>query len=50
MIMEKILSRLKKCNDVIAMGTNGRIRLFDKAEYRDLRLMLDEDTKVNSNS
>lgn len=49
-IIMPMLSRLKKCNDVIAMGTNGRIRLFDKAEYRDLRLMLDEDTKENSNS
>ena len=49
-IIMPMLSRLKKCNDVIAMGTNGRIRLFDKAEYRDLRQMLDEDTNENSNS
>lgn len=49
-IIMPMLSRLKKCNDVIAMGTNGRIRLFDKAEYRDLRQMLEEDTNENSNS
>lgn len=49
-IIMPMLSRLKKCNDVIAMGTNGRIRLFDKAEYRDLRQMLDEDTNENTNS
>lgn len=48
--MEKILSRLKKCNDVIAMGTNGRIRLFDKAEYSDLRQMLEDGTNENTNS
>ena len=49
-IIMPMLSRLKKCNDVIAMGANGRIRLFDKAEYRDLRQMLEEDTNENSNS
>lgn len=39
-----MLSRLKKCNDIIATGTNGRIKLFDKAEYNDLRTLL-EDSK-----
>lgn len=49
-IIMPMLSRLKKCNDVIAMGTNGRIRLFDKAEYSDLRQMLEEGTNENTNS
>lgn len=43
-IIMPMLSRLKKCNDVIAMGTNGRIKLFEKAEYNDLRqLLMEED-------
>lgn len=41
-IILPMLSRLKKCNDVIANGTNGRIKLFDKAEYSDLRALLED--------
>lgn len=41
-IILPMLSRLKKCNDVIATGTNGRIKLFDKAEYSELRALLDD--------
>lgn len=41
-IILPMLSRLKKCNDVIAVGTNGRIRLFDKAEYSELKGLLEE--------
>lgn len=37
-----MLSLLKKCNDVIATGTNGRIKLFDKAEYSELRALLED--------
>jgi len=39
-IIMPMLSRLKKCNDVIAMGTNSRVRLFERAEYSDLRQLL----------
>lgn len=41
-IILPMLSRLKKCNDVIATGTNGRIKLFDKAEYSELRALLED--------
>lgn len=41
-IILPMLSRLKKCNDIISMGTNGRIRLFDKAEYGSLRDLLED--------
>lgn len=45
-IIMPMLSRLKKCNDVISNGTNGRIKLFDKAEYRELRALLEENEEV----
>lgn len=32
-IIEPLLSRLKKCNDVIKLGTNGKINLFEMAEF-----------------
>lgn len=41
-IILPMLSRLKKCNDIIAVGTNGRIRLFDNAEYRELKALLED--------
>ena len=41
-IILPMLSRLKKCNDVIKMGTNGKVNLFDKAEYRSLKELLEE--------
>ena len=34
-------ARLKTCNDVIRMGTNGEINLFEKAEYHSLAKMFD---------
>lgn len=43
-IIMPMLSRLKKCNDVISMGTNGRVRLFEKAEYSNLRDLMTEGT------
>jgi len=42
-IIMPMLSRLKKCNDVISMGTNGRIKLFERAEYSELRHLLSEE-------
>ncbi len=40
-IIMPMLSRLKTCNDVIKMGTNGSIDLFDRAEYHSLAKMFD---------
>lgn len=37
-----MLHRLKICNDVIRMGTEGQIRLFERAEYQQLAKMIDE--------
>lgn len=41
-IILPMLSRLRKCNDIIKMGTNGKINLFDKAEYHSLRELLED--------
>lgn len=41
-IILPMLSRLRKCNDIIKMGTNGKIDLFDKAEYHSLKELLEE--------
>lgn len=41
-IILPMLSRLKLCNDIIATGTNGRLKLFDKAEYNQLKTLLEE--------
>lgn len=41
-IILPMLSRLRKCNDIIKMGTNGEIDLFDKAEYHSLKELLEE--------
>lgn len=43
-----MLSRLKKCNDIISMGTNGRVRLFEKAEYNNLRDLIAEETHTET--
>lgn len=40
-IIMPMMSRLKTCNDVIRMGTDGRINLFEKAEYQSLAKMFD---------
>ena len=40
-IIMPMLSRLKKCNDVIRMGTNGEIKLFEKAEFSELASMIE---------
>ena len=45
-IILPMLSRLKKCNDIIKMGTYGTIDLFQRAEYQVLANMFKED---NSN-
>ncbi|WP_373774862.1 DUF3800 domain-containing protein [Porphyromonas loveana] len=42
-IILPMLLRLKKCNDIIKMGTNGNINLFDKAEYSSLSKMFTEE-------
>lgn len=41
-IIMPMLSRLKTCNDVIKMGTDGKINLFEKAEYHSLSKMFEE--------
>lgn len=41
-IIMSMLHRLKICNDVIRMGTEGQIRLFERAEYQQLAKMIDE--------
>lgn len=38
-IIMPMSARLKTCNDVIRMGTNGEINLFEKAEYHSLAKM-----------
>lgn len=40
-IIMPMMSRLKTCNDVIKMGTNGSIDLFERAEYHSLSKMFD---------
>lgn len=40
-IIMPMMSRLKTYNDVIKMGTNGSIDLFEKAEYHSLAKMFD---------
>jgi len=40
-IIMPMMSRLKTCNDVIRMGTNGEINLFEKTEYQSLAKMFD---------
>lgn len=45
-IIMPMLSRLRKCHDIIKLGTNGAIDLFEKAEYKQIATMLDsEDIK-----
>ena len=39
-IIMPMLSRLKTCNDIIKMGTNGKVNLFEKTEYHSLSKML----------
>lgn len=41
-IIMPMLSRLKTCNDVIRMGTDGKINLFEKAEYHSLSKMFEQ--------
>ena len=36
-----MLSRLKKCRDLIKLATNGKVDLFDHAEYKDLKNFFD---------
>ena len=43
MIILPMLSRLKKCNDIIKMGTSGSIDLFQRAEYQVLANMFKEE-------
>ena len=41
-IIMPMLSRLKICNDVIRMGTDGKINLFQRAEYNSLSKMFED--------
>lgn len=41
-IIFPMLRRLKKCNDIIKLGTEGKIDLFERAEYQDLANMFKE--------
>lgn len=41
-IIMPMLSRLKRCNDVIKMGTNGKVNLFERAEYQSLAKLMEE--------
>lgn len=41
-IIMPMLSRLKKCRDLIKLGTDGEIDLFDKTEYTDLKKYFDD--------
>ena len=41
-IIMPMLSRLKTCNDVIRMGTDGKINLFERAEYHSLSKMFEQ--------
>ena len=43
-IIMPMLSRLKICHDVIRMGTDGKINLFERAEYHTLAKMLEKNT------
>ena len=45
-IILPMLSRLKKCNDIIKMGTSGNLDLFQRAEYQVLANMF-KDEKSN---
>jgi len=40
-IIEPMLSRLSRCNNIIRMGTNGEVDLFERAEYESLRKLLE---------
>ena len=42
-IILPMLSRLKKCNDIIRLGTSGNINLFERAEYQALANMIKND-------
>lgn len=42
-IILPMLSRLKKCNDIIKMGTSGNLDLFQRAEFQILENMFKED-------
>ena len=41
-IIMPMLSRLKTCNDIIRMGTDGAINLFERAEYHSLAKMFED--------
>lgn len=47
-IIMPMLSRLKKCNDIIKMGTEGEIDLFKKAEFQDLAKMIESNDEINN--
>lgn len=42
-IIMPMLSRLKKCNDIIRMGTDGGINLFEQAEYQSMADLLNQE-------
>jgi hypothetical protein len=40
-IILPMLSRLKKCQDIIKLGTNGEVDLFERAEYSSLATLIE---------
>lgn len=44
-IILPMLQRLRICNDVIKMGTDGNISLFERAEYHKLAKMIQEENE-----
>ena len=44
-IILPMLSRLKSCSEIIRMGTNGKINLFEKAEYQSIASLLSDNQK-----
>lgn len=42
-IIMPMLHRLRLCNDIIRMGTNGQIRLFERSGYQQLAVMVNEE-------
>lgn len=44
-IILPMLSRLKKCNDIIKLGTSGNVDLFQKTEYQILANMFQDNNK-----
>lgn len=44
-IIMPMLARLRKCHDAIRVGTNGAVDLFEKAEYKQIASLLENNNK-----